>query len=458
MRKRVVVLFCTVIILVSSLVLAQAGDQELDKVKQAIKTTGAKWQAGETSISQLSPEERRALLGGLPEDGLPEKTWEPISGVQPPGHFDWRDHNAYNWMTSVKDQPCNNCWAYAAVGAFEAMIKIESNRPTIPIDLSERFVTWCGKGDCNPWYLSATLDVLRDLGVPDEGCMTVSNCADTCEDRYFRSAFVSSWGYVTDQPEYMKDAIYNNGPIAVWMMVYTDFFYYSGGVYQHTSGVEEGGHFVVICGWDDTESYWICKNSWGTNWGESGWFRIRMGTNEAGIEEWVYAMQTDLSSVAGRMRVIAPDSGEQCMAEDNIDIEWVSPFFYDNVRIHYSTDSGSGWMSITPSTPNDGDYNWTIPETPSSYCRVRVADAADGFPYDQSNYDFMIYVLGDANGDTYIQIVDIVYLINYVLKGGPEPVPWRAGDAFCDYEVNLQDIVFLVNYVLKSGLKPTCFW
>ena len=35
-----------------------------------------------------------------------------------------------------------------------------------------------------------------------------------------------------------------------------------------------GNHAIAIVGYNDPEKYWICKNSWGTEWGESGWFRI----------------------------------------------------------------------------------------------------------------------------------------------------------------------------------------
>jgi len=458
MRKKGAVLLFIISVFFSSVVLTHADDHELEKIREAIKSSGAKWQAGETSISQLPPDGRRALLGGLKEEVSPDEILKTSSGVALPSHFDWRDHNGYNWMTPIKGQPCSNCWAYAAVGAFEAMIKIESNRPNTTPDMSERFVTWCGKGECTGWWMGATLEVLKNMGVPDEACLTVSHCVDTCENRFFRSAFVSSWGYVNPVPADMKDMIYNNGPVTTWMMIYTDFYNYTGGVYQHVYGPEEGGHFVVICGWDDTESYWICRNSWGTNWGESGWFRIRMGVNEAGIETEVHRQNVDMSSIAERMVVTAPNSWAQFMGEDNTNVRWASPFFYDTVEIEYSTNSGSDWLTIQANTTNDGEYNWTIPETASSNCRVRVSDAADGVPSDQSDNDFMIYIVGDANADTNRDIVDIVYLINYVLKTGPEPIPLRAGDAFCDYDINLQDIVFMVNYVLKGGPKPTCFW
>jgi cathepsin B len=59
--------------------------------------------------------------------------------------------------------------------------------------------------------------------------------------------------------------------------VYHDFFSYKTGVYHHVTGDLEGGHAVKILGWgtaDDGTNYWICANSWGSNWGEDGFFRI----------------------------------------------------------------------------------------------------------------------------------------------------------------------------------------
>ncbi|MBN1893130.1 hypothetical protein JW906_01495 [bacterium] len=63
-----------------------------------------------------------------------------------------------------------------------------------------------------------------------------------------------------------------------------------------------------------------------------------------------------------------------------------------HVDIHYSTDGGSNWVSppIAEGILNLGSYSWTIPDTPSDRCVVRVEDAADGSPYDLSNRPFTI--------------------------------------------------------------------
>ena len=63
---------------------------------------------------------------------------------------------------------------------------------------------------------------------------------------------------------------------------------------------------------------------------------------------------------------------------------------------------------------------------------------------------------GDVNNDSKIDMADIIYLINYLLKGGPPPVPVSdMADANCDKKVSLSDIVFLINYVLKGGPPPS---
>jgi len=85
----------------------------------------------------------------------------------------------------------------------------------------------------------------------------------------------------------MQEAIMTKGPVEASFSVYQDFFAYKMGVYRHKSGGLAGGHAIKVLGWgvDSGTKYWICANSWGTSWGQSGIFWILRGTDECGIED-----------------------------------------------------------------------------------------------------------------------------------------------------------------------------
>jgi len=63
-------------------------------------------------------------------------------------------------------------------------------------------------------------------------------------------------------------------------------------------------------------------------------------------------------------------------------------------------------------------------------------------------------VHGDANADGIIDLGDILYLTNYLYRGGPEPVPFEAGDVNCDLIIDLGDILYLQSYLYRGGLPP----
>jgi hypothetical protein len=90
------------------------------------------------------------------------------------------------------------------------------------------------------------------------------------------------------------------------------------------------------------------------------------------------------------LRVDKPNGGEVWYVGVNYDITWSSAGFAGNVKLEYSTNSGSSWSTIIASTGNDGSHTWTIPNTPSPNCRVKISDQSDGSPWDRSNADFSI--------------------------------------------------------------------
>ncbi len=67
-----------------------------------------------------------------------------------------------------------------------------------------------------------------------------------------------------------------------------------------------------------------------------------------------------------------------------------------------------------------------------------------------------LYACGDVNGDEDINIFDIVYLIDYLYRDGPEPVDLWTADVNGDGDVNIFDIVYLIDYLYRDGPPPAC--
>ena len=61
---------------------------------------------------------------------------------------------------------------------------------------------------------------------------------------------------------------------------------------------------------------------------------------------------------------------------------------------------------------------------------------------------------GDANADGNVTIADVVYLVNYFFRSGPEPIPLETGDVDGDNLSQIQDAVYLVNYLFRGGNPP----
>ena len=94
-------------------------------------------------------------------------------------------------------------------------------------------------------------------------------------------------------------------------------------------------------------------------------------------------------STGESLTVTAPNGGEDWEVGTVQNITWTSSNTSGTVHIEYSTDSGTNWADVVASTTDDGVYEWTIPNDPSTTCLVRVTDT-DGSPTDQSDAVFTI--------------------------------------------------------------------
>ncbi len=275
---------------------AWADPAELQAVRAAIHDQDLSWTAAETGVSRLPPE-LRPIGGALPPFHVEPDPPPPGSATfADQAHFDWRDAGG-DYTTRVRDQGvCGSCWAFAALASVEAQYNIQARDPDWDPDLSEQAILSCSEGDCDGWYLSDTLDFLYDYGATTESCMRYSDsedvpCDEACSEWDDDPWPILSYSW-TDSDTHAIKAQLEHGPVAIWMELFEDIYYYGGGVYEHATGESLGGHYVLIAGWDDDDGAWICKNSWGTTWGENpygtgreqGWFRIAY--HASGIQEY----------------------------------------------------------------------------------------------------------------------------------------------------------------------------
>jgi C1A family cysteine protease len=262
-------------------------EKKQEQLKQELSTKNAHWRAKQTPHSYLTAVQKRALLGVVPDkvflQGVKAAAAAP-AGILPSfdPEVDWRTKSGGK-VSPVKDQgTCGSCVSFGTVGLLESTALIEQNKL---VDLSEADLHFCSShgASCTGWYPSQALQSVQSRGVCDEqrfpyaSAFTagVAQCILAPDRAQHLYNFHTSCWIIFDA--YRKDYLSHHGPMTACMTVYDDFFSYGGGVYHHVSGSRAGGHCILVIGYSQSQSCWICKNSWGTEWGEAGFFKIGYG-------------------------------------------------------------------------------------------------------------------------------------------------------------------------------------
>src|SRR5262245_21145220 len=214
--------------------------------------------------------------------------------------FDWRTKGK---VTPVRDQGgCGSCWAFGALGAYEGNYLIRNGGSASGLDLAEQHILSCSKaGSCGGGWHAGVFDFLIKTGTCRESALPYKGKDNPCPPKVSTPYRAVCWGYVPAQANHiptvanMKKALLEHGPLVVALDVTNPFFAYHSGVFVDYATPTDPNkvkinHDVTLVGWNDKEKAWICKNSWGTGWGDKGYFKIRWNNNCIGYgAAWVRA-------------------------------------------------------------------------------------------------------------------------------------------------------------------------
>jgi cathepsin X len=246
-----------------------------------------------------------------------------------PKELDWGNYVApngkhYNLLSWSKNQHipeyCGSCWSQGTTSSLADRFNImnfrnNDNTETSPVALSAQVIVNCqAGGSCNggdpeavydyayntgiphascEQYVAANLDkfscdpidVCRDCvpPIPNKGEHLMENCKAVDHQKYYAKT-VSSFSGIHK----MKAEIAAYGPIGCGIQATPEFEKYDGGVYSQVIDYPQINHEIAVVGWGvdkDGQEFWWGRNSWGSYWGAYGFFQMKMGSDNLGIEQ-----------------------------------------------------------------------------------------------------------------------------------------------------------------------------
>lgn len=214
-----------------------------------------------------------------------QSSWSSSSSVvskhycQFPDKLDYRD---WGYVSPVENQNSTQpSTLFAAAAVIEGTVAVAHHkfRPASTAWISKCLKPW--SLNLNQLFSQIISEFSGLVGFPGENHTIVCN-------NQFRGLHVSGFNNPGESVDSLVRTLALNGPfgIAVDASTWTE---YTGGIMNNCSSTGSVNHAAAVVGYDRSDpenSYWIVKNSWGTNWGENGYIRLSMAGNQCGFSNY----------------------------------------------------------------------------------------------------------------------------------------------------------------------------
>uniref|UniRef100_A0A7S3IN75 Uncharacterized protein n=1 Tax=Strombidium inclinatum TaxID=197538 RepID=A0A7S3IN75_9SPIT len=259
--------------------------------------------SGHNKFSTWTQDEFKKMLGKKPELATKAKKYAPVTDEAVPDSVDWRQEE--DIVSPIQDQgQCGSCWAFSTTAAVEsahALKTKKANGKATLLKLSEQQLVDCTPGclGCFGGLEATAMDYLETAAQDLETDYPYTARWGTCEvsknDAKGKVMVTDHQAIVDDKVLPLKQAI-AKAPTCVSIDAESNLQSYTGGIFNPKSGCSgTPNHAVTAVGYgsEGNQEYYIIRNSWGTSWGEDGYFRAAIIGDGDGTCE----IQTDSNTV-----------------------------------------------------------------------------------------------------------------------------------------------------------------
>jgi len=294
-----------VISLLYTLIIPEIYSQETPNMKIApLNPAFLKYQQQLKKRTKITFSNEALPLGLIPDPAIPEKHYperDNLSQIPDAPLYDLRDPNNDGnisdcLLTPVRNQlSCGSCWSFATFGALESNLKINQHVSDPINDFSENHLNHrhqfdlasCSGGNMK---MSAAY-LLRYQGpIPESNDpyrpLTNEYCTNCSPTQYVDSVIFLPIRYNIEDIGYIKREVYHHG--GIYSSLYFDenrYFHSDTSTYYYDDpddSFDDSNHAIVIVGWNDNQivqdapgkGAFIVRNSFGSDWGENGYFYV----------------------------------------------------------------------------------------------------------------------------------------------------------------------------------------